>query len=382
MLTVSGSLAAENDLLDLAAGSVVLSYTSQYSSAWSAILLVDGTTKTGWCNGKPNPNAIVVELPQVTALTSIALDNTGVNEKGYPGISAKDVELYVSSTSPKSGFEKIATLQGAQGTRKEFPLAKPVNARWLKFVVLSNWGNAQYTELMELEAYGQPAEPQKAAPISGVYSTNYGPMFLKQSGANVYGCYGAGNSLAGSINGRAVQMEWRHSGGSRSGSAIMVLSSDNSFLNGLWYENGSFGGEWFGNRDAKAKANCTYSEGESLGRSLKETGRAVLYGIRFDSDSATIKADSEQTLRLVADVLKKDPALRLTIEGHTDSSNSDAYNVQLSQKRAEAVQRWLVQQGIAANRLSAKGHGEAVAVSDNATPQGRALNRRVELVRH
>lgn len=371
--------AAQTDLLDIAAGAVVLSFSSEYSPAWAALLLIDGSTKTGWCNGKPNPNTIVIELPRITELSTIVLDNTDTPESSYPGISARHVEIHASTTSSTDGFQKIATLEAAQGKRKEFPLA-PTKARWLRLIILSNWGHAQYTELMELEANGKPLEEVKAAAISGVYVTNYGPLLLKQFGSNVYGCYGGGNTVWGSFNGRVLQAEWRHSG-SRIGTAMMVLSSDNEFLNGLWYEHGSYQGLWFGNRDSKAKAGCTLSESDAVGRSLKESGRAVLYGIQFDSDSAKIRPESEQTLRLVVDVLKKDSSLQVLIEGHTDSSNTDEYNQRLSQKRAEAVVGWLVQNGIAANRVSAQGLGESRPASDNDTPQGRALNRRVEIVR-
>jgi outer membrane protein OmpA-like peptidoglycan-associated protein len=161
----------------------------------------------------------------------------------------------------------------------------------------------------------------------------------------------------------------------------MVLSDGNQFLNGLWYEEGSYRGLWFGERDKTADPRCTSSESDAVGRALRESGRAVLYGIQFDTDSAKIRSESEQTLRLVVDVLKKDPELKLAIEGHTDSSNTDAYNQQLSQKRAEAVVAWLVENGVAVSRLSAQGLGESRPASDNATPQGRALNRRVEIVR-
>jgi len=106
---------------------------------------------------------------------------------------------------------------------------------------------------------------------------------------------------------------------------------------------------------------------------------AGVYGIRFDLDSARIRPDSARTLGQILKLLQNRTSLRLSIEGHTDSTGAASYNRALSERRARAVVAWLAAQGIAADRLRAVGMGESVPVADNATPQGRALNRRVAL---
>ena len=121
--------------------------------------------------------------------------------------------------------------------------------------------------------------------------------------------------------------------------------------------------------------------GKTLQDQLAETGRIVTHGILFDSGSAVIKGESYKTLSLIAELLTGDPALRLSIEGHTDSDGADDANLALSQKRADAVKAWLVAQGTAADRLQTKGLGESKPLDANATPEGKANNRRVELVR-
>lgn len=73
------------------------------------------------------------------------------------------------------------------------------------------------------------------------------------------------------------------------------------------------------------------------------------------------------------------PTMKLRIEGHTDDQGSDAYNMKLSQQRAQAVVDWLVGKGVEVSRLEAKGYGESRPVADNGRPDGRALNRRVEI---
>jgi len=103
-----------------------------------------------------------------------------------------------------------------------------------------------------------------------------------------------------------------------------------------------------------------------------------LEGVNFEFNSATLTAEAREILLGVAEALRGEPNLRAEIAGHTDSSGSDQYNLQLSQRRAEAVRDFLVAQGIAASRLIARGYGESQPVADNSTESGRALNRRVE----
>lgn len=117
----------------------------------------------------------------------------------------------------------------------------------------------------------------------------------------------------------------------------------------------------------------------ALARQLQATGKADLYGIYFDTDRDVLKPDSGTTLNQVLELLTRDASLRVTIAGHTDSEGSEAHNQDLSLRRARAVVAWLTGRGVAAGRLEPAGFGEAQPVADNATPAGRALNRRVEI---
>lgn len=118
---------------------------------------------------------------------------------------------------------------------------------------------------------------------------------------------------------------------------------------------------------------------EDLGERLENEGKVDLYGIYFDIDKDVLKPTSEATLQQVLSLLKSKPALRIALGGHTDSQASDAYNLDLSKRRAQAVVAWLTNKGIAASRLTAQGFGESQPVADNASEAGRALNRRVEI---
>jgi OOP family OmpA-OmpF porin len=107
--------------------------------------------------------------------------------------------------------------------------------------------------------------------------------------------------------------------------------------------------------------------------------RIVLRGVNFAFDSDEIDPASAVVLDVVAETLSGRPEAAVRVEGHTDSMGSDTYNQTLSQRRAEAVRRYLVGQGVAAARLEARGYGESRPIAPNETAEGRALNRRVEL---
>lgn len=122
--------------------------------------------------------------------------------------------------------------------------------------------------------------------------------------------------------------------------------------------------------------------GKTMREQLDDSGKIVTHGIYFDVNSAVIKGESYKTLADIGQMLTDDPALKLEIDGHTDSDGSDASNLELSQRRAESVRQYLVDNSkVDAARLSAKGFGETKPIDANTTPEGKANNRRVELVK-
>jgi outer membrane protein OmpA-like peptidoglycan-associated protein len=113
---------------------------------------------------------------------------------------------------------------------------------------------------------------------------------------------------------------------------------------------------------------------------LNQQGHVALY-INFDTGKSTIKPESEPIIAQIVELLKANPDLKLSVEGHTDNVGSPKSNQTLSEQRAKAVVGALTAQGIAGERLSAVGHGQDKPIADNNTEDGRAKNRRVELVK-
>lgn len=114
---------------------------------------------------------------------------------------------------------------------------------------------------------------------------------------------------------------------------------------------------------------------------INRTGSVAIYGINFDTGSSTITAGSEQTLGEVANLLKKNSAWKMQVEGHTDNVGTKEANMRLSQARADAVRMWLVSNGVDGARLIAKGFGDTKPLANNSNDEGRARNRRVALVK-
>jgi outer membrane protein OmpA-like peptidoglycan-associated protein len=106
----------------------------------------------------------------------------------------------------------------------------------------------------------------------------------------------------------------------------------------------------------------------------------ALRNIYFDLDRALLKPESQKELQHLLDILREYPEMEIQVNGHTDSINSAAYNIRLSDKRAAAVVNWLVTNGVAKHRLRWKGFGESQPITTNSTPEGRAINRRVEFL--
>lgn len=117
----------------------------------------------------------------------------------------------------------------------------------------------------------------------------------------------------------------------------------------------------------------------ALEQSIAQTGTVSVYGIHFDTGSSKLRPDSLPALQAVLGLIERRAGSSWIIAGHTDNQGSDALNIPLSKSRAASVVSWLAAHGVAQGRMDAQGFGATRPVADNATPGGRALNRRVEV---
>lgn len=145
---------------------------------------------------------------------------------------------------------------------------------------------------------------------------------------------------------------------------------------------GGAAGAYIGNRMDKQAQRI---EEEIPGAEVERVGEGInvtfdeTSGVYFDTNKYDITGASRESLTKLSNIFQEYPNTNILVEGHTDSTGSDAYNFTLSQQRAQAVTNFLVNQGISKERIDTKWYGETQPKYDNSTVEGRAKNRRVEL---
>lgn len=382
----AASAAPGPSLVSFSAGALIAIHPQEYDESWDAVKLIDERSKTGWATpeGVVSPQIIVVELPEQTVLKTLTFDLGGTDGTNR---GAKDVMIEMSNTGPKSGFQKIGqVVLKDKVDNQTFPVSAEIPGRWVRLNVLTNHGAPDYIELMDFRATGTQLTHTPVVSISGTYKTNYNEFHVLQEGTSLTGCYEYNEGvLTGGIEGRVLKFTWIE--GEARGPAIMVVSADGKQLTGLWWRENqteSGAGVWNGEKISNQVGTCPHWAGgaaQQLAKDLEEFGRARVYGINFDTDSAAIRNESKPTLERIVSVLKSKADWQMTIEGHTDSTGSAAHNQTLSENRAKAVRDFLTAAGIAPVRLTAVGYGSDRPVAGNDTELGRAQNRRVELVK-
>ena len=266
-----------------ARGAKIVAFSSNYGGSWDVNNLIDTNEDwqgelPAWCSESeaPFPHWAVIELPKKEWLTTLIFNNVIPDESaGWTGISAKDVRVEVSTVNAQQGFKSVASFQLELNKNSQLVRIDPIEARWIKLVITSNWGNEEYTELGQL----------------GVFDD--------------------------------------------------------------------------GNRS------------KNIAEELKSKGFIDVYGIYFDFGSAQLRPESDPVLKQIAGYLKENPAVKVTIEGHTDNVGNEKANQLLSENRARSVVAALGKLNVAQAMLTAAGFGASKPVGDNTTITGRARNRRV-----
>jgi len=133
--------------------------------------------------------------------------------------------------------------------------------------------------------------------------------------------------------------------------------------------------------NAQANADTIAQQLAALKAEQTKRGMVMtLSDVLFDTGGATLKPGADLAFNRLAEFMRQNPKTRVIVEGHTDSRGSDAYNEELSQRRARAVQDALANRGITSDRVETRGRGEAYPVASNDSAEGRQQNRRVEII--
>jgi outer membrane protein OmpA-like peptidoglycan-associated protein len=380
------AVAGGDNLAGLASGAIVAVRPTPADANGEAWFLLDDDVRTGWTSlAGHHLEPTVIELADRSVIRTVQFDTA--NDE-WEGRVPKRVLVEMSDASATDGFKPIAdvTLAAAMKDGQSFKTTADVPGRWLRLTVKTmQLPDKDIVQITGFHAFGERLAHKPAAPITGTYEINDGSTFhLKQEGTRVTGCNEKGGvPLAGGMDGRVFTFGWKSD--VDEGPAVGVFGDAGMFM-GFWKKNGAEPDTTINvfeiKKTSDAPGDCpNWHTQDALGDELKKTGRVRLYGINFDSDSDVLRPESKAVLDQLVATLKADAALKITIEGHTDSTSTAQRNQVLSERRAAAVKTFLVAAGIDGARLATAGFGATKPVATNDSAIGRAENRRVELVK-
>ena len=175
----------QTNLTSSARGARIVSFSSNYGGMWDVNSLIDPTegpeeNLPTWCTEAeaPFPHWVVIELPKKEWLTTLIFNNYIPDEEGWPGISAKDLRVETSTSGPSSGFKTVASFQLEKNKNDQLVRIDPLETRWIKIVITSNYGNPEYTELGKLGVFDD-----------GSRSKNLAAELKDKGFVDVYGLY-------------------------------------------------------------------------------------------------------------------------------------------------------------------------------------------------
>jgi outer membrane protein OmpA-like peptidoglycan-associated protein len=312
---------------------------------------------------------------------------------------------------------------------------KKISARYLRVTLSgSEWGTVGISRLNAYGRFDQPVEARKD--FSGFYhvlgiATNgtladkamtghskeglLPYVVLHQEGASITGCYVYGNSsgkldvvgdvlgsLSGGVEGNLFRFTRTHAADGSVSQGVLALAPNDKGVKVMDQFSARMvvipvaagqdqklvrTTDFSLVRESSAPVPCATTgqkektASEVMKDSLEKTGKVQLYGVNFDFDSDRLRPESGAVLDAVVQVAKANPGWKFEVGGHTDSIGTPDYNLKLSDRRAASVVRYLVEKGVAPNRLQAKGYGSTrpLVPEDGDNASARAQNRRVEL---
>ena len=341
--------------------------------------------------GPEQPITFTVELPAETTFAVFGIPPQS-SFGCCSGTHIATVTVEGSSSSPDDGYVRLARFQidpEIHDDEQLFPADLQSPARWVRITLegrqVPDPDDYRGTSFTDLFGYGVQAPIRVTNDqFTGRWLTGGGGngptsnrIELIQDGALVTGCGMSGGS------------NYTVSGGIENGLLRYVVGNDTvpyvAVINSEDQLSGALIGRSFTRvigEPGGAPTSCTPGAApppNPVGTALDQCRAAIVYGINFDVDSDAIRADAEPALNQIRLALAERPDMTVVIEGHTDSDATDQYNLSLSQRRADSVVAWLVDNGVSADSITAAGKGEAEPIADNETSAGKAANRRVEV---
>lgn len=392
-----GSDPPEPNRLGLGAGAVIITVSPE--AARAAFVALDGDARSqpiGLPKSEPLPLTFVVELPAETTFTRFEVPPT----RGPTAIRGRHIatlRIEGSSVAPHQDFSLLTEvrLDPDDTDRQRFPVAKPIAVRWVRVTMIDRLagprGAADPHHFTELEGYGTQAPiAERPERFSGSWRLREGGpadpptgdvIALARHGDALEGCERVAGKLTRvtghTQDGIAYLLAEDEDGKLRAFTAVVT---DTGELSGV-----TFGGParpYYASPDPTLKSPCPVPPARVTGAiadALAQGRRVVTYGVPFEWDSDALRHEAKPALQQILDALQRTPTLRLAIAVHMDAAGAETFLLDLSERRAAAIVRWLQERGVDTRRLEASGRGGAQPIADDTTTSGQALNRRVEI---
>ena len=318
----------------------------------------------------------VLELPETFDLSRVEIINIDEPE----AVKTLRLESGPGLDGPWQLMRELSLKQGEQ--MQGFDLAPATAVRWVRISLIDNYGDDGAIGLNELRLLGTRSAPRKDINFTGHYGTDEGGIKLVQDGQRVTGCFDAGHggaSIEGTVEGAVMSGFYTLDG--ESTHLLLVLTPEGELrgVHGSTADHVSLS-RFDGSTINPAEYNFSCKKPENqIAEALQASGRVSLRGILFDTAKDVIRGESLPVLQALADAMAASPNINYLIEGHTDDRGGADYNLRLSDHRAAAVKRWLVEHDIDEARLQTQGFGLTRPALPNDSEAGRAANRRVEV---
>lgn len=368
------------------------------------------------------PFEFLVELAEEYRIQKLVFNNKC---EFYPGIETKKVRVEVSTSGKDSGFESAGEYELQKEAVNEFDIT-PKKARWIKLIILENYGNNERVQLAEFEAIGTPANQIKhTVEIGGVWHTNWQDITFEQTGDSFFGSYVytaekrkfKGKVLNGKFNRNSVEFNWDE--GKIEGTAKLYLNQEGNQMSGLWRNaaNPRDFNLWTMTRTQVESKPIEYEEPveEPVAEIIEEeemeevaeeiaavnevvpepvtvpvpkapikigddevtVGKEIiLKNVFFELGKSTVTARSHDELNKLFEYLTENTNTEVVINGHTDKIGDRKKNMILSQERADAIRDYLTEKGIEKKRITTNGLGDTKTIC---TPPCKE-NRRVDFL--
>ncbi|MEL6450147.1 MAG: OmpA family protein [Pseudomonadota bacterium] len=346
-----------------------------------AVAVIDGAPGAFVLTRKPATAADQVEitfaLPALTRFDRLAVP--GIRETPSPSQTFfREVTVLGSDHSVDGPYVllaegTLATPDSADAVTELTLAPDAPEVAWVRIVLqggIDVQTDKSFLEFSELIGEGIQRTPPLSNRFAGVWRGRGVKLELAQDGATVTGCYDGLSKLDGTVQGNVLRALGTDAAGIAS--QFILIAAPGGAVRGLRSSNGAPFKPYDGD-PSDAAPTCLAPEPPHLGCG------SVVHGIGFDYDSAVLQPASHTIIADLFAGLSTDSAERIEIIGHSSSEGAEAYNLDLSQRRAQSVVAALVEMGVPPARIAAAGKGEAEPIASNADAAGRAMNRRVEV---